>query len=168
MVFLDSPVLSEAPSGATAAGPAIELVWVAADPDRAFVTLHRGARWRLRAVLFVSPALRRSLLACGVACSPSSVSSGIRIALHDACTTTRPAVGARAGVDPGGAVDMASNARRAGNSSESVAGQRFSAARQSFSKRRRSLSASPPRQSSETRSAVPPWRSWHWSNWAPK
>jgi hypothetical protein len=46
---------------------------------------------------------------------------------------------------------MASNARRAGNSSESVAGQRFSAARQSFSKRRRSLSASPPRQSSETR-----------------
>src|SRR6266446_3247123 len=45
---------SEAPSGATAACPAAEAVWVAADLDRACETRRRGARWRLRAGLFAS------------------------------------------------------------------------------------------------------------------
>jgi hypothetical protein len=38
----------------------------------------------------------------------------IRIAHRDACTTTSPALAARRGGDPGGAVDTDSNASRAG------------------------------------------------------
>src|SRR6266404_2745690 len=48
-------MLSEAPSGATPACAAAELVSVGADPDRACATRRRGARWRLRAGLFASP-----------------------------------------------------------------------------------------------------------------
>ena len=55
MVFFNSPTLSEAPSRATTAGTATELVWIAADCDRAGETRRRGARWRLRAGLFASP-----------------------------------------------------------------------------------------------------------------
>jgi ABC-type sugar transport system ATPase subunit len=81
----------------------------------------------------------------------------------------KPGGWSQAGGDPeGGGRHGQQSSPCPGSRAKSVAGQRFSAARQSFSKRRRSLSASPPSQSSETRGAVPPWRSWHWSNWAPK
>src|SRR5882762_2198408 len=48
-------MLSVAPSGATAACVVAELVWIAADPDRACEARRRGVRWRLRAGLFASP-----------------------------------------------------------------------------------------------------------------
>src|ERR1700730_9753349 len=51
VVFFDRSMLSEAPSGATTAGAAAELVWVAAAPDRAFAPRRRGARWPSRAGL---------------------------------------------------------------------------------------------------------------------
>src|SRR5438034_4605589 len=47
-------MLSEAPLGAAAACMVAELVWVAADPDRACEARRRGERWRLRAGLFAS------------------------------------------------------------------------------------------------------------------
>src|SRR5437016_13760165 len=50
---------------ATAACVVAELVWVAADPDRACEARRRGVRWRLRADLFASPV---SALAGLVAC----------------------------------------------------------------------------------------------------
>src|SRR6266851_6134670 len=56
---------SEVSSGAIAACPAPELVWVAADSDRACEARRRGVRWRLRAGLFVSPV---SAFAGRVAC----------------------------------------------------------------------------------------------------
>src|SRR5437667_3004933 len=40
---------------ATAACVVAELVWVAADPDRACEARRRGVRWRLRAGLLASP-----------------------------------------------------------------------------------------------------------------
>src|SRR6266404_3888806 len=46
---------SEVPLGAAAACVVAELVWVAADADRACEALRRGACWRLRAGLFASP-----------------------------------------------------------------------------------------------------------------
>src|SRR5438132_19996 len=58
-------MLSVAPSGATAACVVAELVWVAADPDRACEARRRGVRWRMRAGLFVSPV---SAFAGRVAC----------------------------------------------------------------------------------------------------
>src|SRR6266851_5483152 len=48
-------MLSESPLGAAAACAVAELVWVAADPDRAGEMRRRGARWRLRAGLFAAP-----------------------------------------------------------------------------------------------------------------
>jgi hypothetical protein len=55
VVFFDTSMLSEAPSGATPACAAAELVRLAAGPDFAFETRRRGARWRTRAGLFASP-----------------------------------------------------------------------------------------------------------------
>src|SRR6267378_6908045 len=97
VVFFDRSMLSEAPSGATTAGAAAELVWVAADPDRAFATRRRGARWPSRAGLFVSPVSAfAALFACLRGCLLAIVFIlWIRIAHRDACTTTRPARGAR-------------------------------------------------------------------------
>src|SRR4029077_880482 len=64
VVFFDTSMLSEAPSGATLACAAAELVSVGADPDRACETRRRGARWRLRAGLFASPVSTCAPLFC--------------------------------------------------------------------------------------------------------
>src|SRR6267143_1803428 len=111
-------MLSEAASGTTPFRAAAELASVAADPDpdRAFETRRRGARWRSRAGLFASPVLTFApLLVCLRGCLLAIVFVlWIRVAHRDACTTTSPALGARRGGDPGGAVDTDSNASRAG------------------------------------------------------
>jgi len=108
-------MLSEAPSGATPASTAAELVSVAADPERAFETRRRGARWRLRARLFASPVSAFApLFVCLRGCLLAIVFVlWIRIAHRDACTTTSPARGARRVATQEGAVDMDSNACRA-------------------------------------------------------
>src|SRR6266446_8304698 len=86
---------SDAPSGATTACSATELVWLA-DPDRARVLRSRGARWRLRAGLFASSVSAcAAFFACLRGCLLAIVFVLIRIALRDACTTTSPALGAR-------------------------------------------------------------------------
>src|SRR5438552_9359281 len=89
-------MLSEAPSATTTAGAAAELVWLAADPDRACETRRRGARWRLRAGLFASPVSAfAALFVCLLSCLLAIVFVlWIRIAHRDACTTTSPALGA--------------------------------------------------------------------------
>src|ERR1700730_7116563 len=109
-------MLSEAPSGATPACAAAELVSVGADPDRACETRRRGARWRLRAGLFASPVSTFApLFVCLRGCLLAIVFVlWIRIAHRDACTTTSPARGARRAATQEGAVDMDSNASRAG------------------------------------------------------
>src|SRR6267143_6128267 len=91
-------MLSEAPSGATAACVVAELVWVAADADRACEARRRGACWRLRAGLFASPVSAfAGLFACLRGCLLAMVFVlWIRIAHRDACTTTSPAL------EPGG------------------------------------------------------------------
>src|SRR5207302_700784 len=80
-----------------AACPAAELVWAAADPDRACEARRRGVRWRLRAGLIASPvSAGAGLFACLRGCLLAIVFVlWIRIALRDACTTTSPARGAR-------------------------------------------------------------------------
>src|SRR5882762_8607211 len=90
-------MLSVAPSGATAACVVAELVWIAADPDRACEARRRGVRWRLRAGLFASPVSAfAALVACLRVCLLAIVFVlWIRIAHRDACTTTSPALGAR-------------------------------------------------------------------------
>src|SRR5712675_11329 len=111
-------MLSEASSGTTPFRAAAELASVAADadPDRAFETRRRGARWRSRAGLFASPVSTfAALFACLRGCLLAIVFVlWIRIALRDACTTTSPAGGARRVATQEGAVDMDSNACRAG------------------------------------------------------
>jgi hypothetical protein len=116
VVFFDSPMLSDPPLGATAAGAAAEPVWVATDPDRACETRRRGARWRLRAGLFASPVsafagLFASLRGCLLAIV---FVLWIRIALRDACTTTSPALGARRAATQEGPSTLDSNASYAG------------------------------------------------------
>jgi hypothetical protein len=122
VVFFDTSMLSEAPSGATPACAAAELVSVGGDPDRAFETRRRGARWRSRAGLFASPVstfapffvcLRGCLLAIAFVL-------WMRIAHRDACTTTSPARGARRVATQEGAVDTDSNASRAGEVERNV------------------------------------------------
>src|SRR5882762_3424948 len=90
-------MLSEPPLGVTTAGTTAELVWLAADPDRARETRRRGARWRLRAGLFASPAWTfAEFFACSLFCLLAiAIVLWIRIAPRDACTTTSPALGAR-------------------------------------------------------------------------
>ncbi len=101
---------------------------------RAGETRRRGARWRLRAGLFASPVSAfAALVACLLVCLLAIVFVlwDPHRACRDACTTTSLALGARRGGDPGGAVDMDSNASRAGEVERKVwAGRRFSAARQ--------------------------------------
>src|SRR6267143_1745724 len=91
-MFFSMSMLSEAPSGATAAGTAAELVSVAADPERAFETRRRDARWRSRAGLFISPVSTFApLFVCLRGCLLAIVFVlWIRIAHRDACTTTSP------------------------------------------------------------------------------
>src|SRR5438105_5529061 len=100
---------------ATAACVVAELVWVAADPDRACERRLRGARWRLRAGLFASPVSAfAALFVCLLSCLLAIVFVlWIRIAHRDACTTTSPALGARQEATRK-AVDVDSNACRAG------------------------------------------------------
>src|SRR6266849_1416948 len=90
-------MLSEAPSETTTAGAAAELVWLAADPDRACETRRRGARWRMRAGSFASPvSVLAALFVCFRGCLMAMVFVlWIRIAHRDACITTSPALGAR-------------------------------------------------------------------------
>src|SRR3984893_6725014 len=109
-------MLSEAPSGATPACAAAELVSVGADPDRACETRRRGARWRSRAGLFASPVSTFApLFVCLRGCLLAIVFVlWIRIAHRDACTTTSAAFRARRGETQEGAVDTDSNASRAG------------------------------------------------------
>jgi hypothetical protein len=115
-------MLSEVPLGATTAGAATELVWLAADPDRACETRQRGARWRSRAGLFASPVSTFApLFVCLRGCLLAIVFVlWISIAPRDACTTTSPARGARQVATQEGAVDMDSNASRAGEVERNV------------------------------------------------
>ena len=84
--------------------------------DRACRVRRRGVRWRSRAGWFASPISDFSaLFACLRGCLLAIVFIlWIRIALRDACTATSPAFGARRAVTQEGAVDMDSNASRAG------------------------------------------------------
>jgi hypothetical protein len=86
------------------------------DLDRACRVRRRGARCRSRAGWFASPISGFSaLFACFRGCLLAIVFIlWIRIALRDACTTTSPALGARLAATQEGAVDMDSNASRAG------------------------------------------------------
>src|ERR1700730_7884850 len=116
VVFFDRPMLLEGPLEAAAAGAAASPVWVAVDFDRACRVRRRGVRWRSRADWFASPISDFSaLFACLRGCLVAIVFIlWIRIALRDACTTTSPALGARRAATQEGAVDMDSNASRAG------------------------------------------------------
>ena len=119
MVFFDRSMLSVAPPGATAACVVAELVWVAADPDRACEARRRGVRWRLRAGLFASPVSAFAALFGGSLLAIAFV-LWIRIALRDAYTTTSPALGAGRGGDQEEAVDVDSNASFAGEVERNV------------------------------------------------
>jgi hypothetical protein len=103
-------MLSEAPSGATPACAAAELVRVASGPDCAFETRRRGARGRSLAGLFVWPLSTFTPLFVWLLAFIFVL--WIRIAHHDACTTS-PALGARR-VATQEAVDTVSNASYAG------------------------------------------------------
>src|SRR6266850_3881010 len=92
-------MLSETRSGAIAACPAPELVWVAADFDRPCEMRLRGWRSDLRAGVLVLAALVACLWVCLLAIV---FVLWISIALRDACTTTSPAFVARRGGEPGG------------------------------------------------------------------
>ena len=109
-------MLLEVPLEAAAASAAASPVWVAVDFDRACRVRRRGVRWRPRAGWFASPISDFSaLFACLRGCLLAIVFIlWIRIALRDACTTTSPALGARRAATQEGAVDMDSNASRAG------------------------------------------------------
>src|SRR5437899_6191767 len=122
---------SAAPSGAAAACPAPELAWIAADFDRACETRRRGARWRLRAGLFAAPvSVFAALFACLRGCLLAIVFVlWIRIALRDACTTTSPALGARRVATQEGRRHGQQCLPCRGSRAESVARQRFFAAR---------------------------------------
>src|SRR5437870_2611226 len=138
-------MLSEVPLGTTAASAAAAPVWVAADPDRACETRRRGARWRLRAGLFASlvPA-SAALFACLRGCLLAIVFVlWIRIALRDACTTTSPALGARRVATQQGAVDMDSNASRAGEVERKVWGDKDCLLTGNRLKRRSSSTSNP-------------------------
>ena len=115
-------MLSEASSGTTPFRAAAELASVAADPDRAFETRRRGARWRSRAGLFASPvSIFSALFACLRGCLLAIVFVlWIRIAHRDAYTTTSPALGAGRGGDQEEAVDVDSNASFAGEVERNV------------------------------------------------
>src|SRR3984893_17041830 len=142
-------MLSEASSGTTPFRAAAELASVAADPDRAFETRRRGARWRSRAGLFASPVLTFApLLVCLRGCLLAIVFVlWIRIAHRDACTTTSPALGARRGGDPGGGRRHGQQCFPCrGSRAEIMAGQHFFLQRSFLDLERRSpLSASPKR-----------------------
>src|ERR1700737_2757864 len=109
-------MLSEAPSGATAARLAPELAWVAADFDRPCEMRLRGWRSGVRAGLFVLAASTfTAFFACLRGCLLAIVFVlWIRIALRDACTTTSPALGARRAATREEAVELDSNASYAG------------------------------------------------------
>jgi hypothetical protein len=109
-------MLLEVPLEAAAASAAASPVWVAVDFDRACRVRRRGVRWRSRAGWFASPISDFSaLFACLRGCLLAIVFIlWIRIALRDACATTSPALGARRVATQEGAVDMDSNACRAG------------------------------------------------------
>src|SRR5580704_5185772 len=109
-------MLLEVPLEAAAASAPASPVWVAVDFDRACRVRRRGVRWRPRAGWFASPISDCSaLFACLRGCLLAIVFIlWIRIALRDACTTTSPALGARRAATQQGAVDMDSNASRAG------------------------------------------------------
>jgi hypothetical protein len=109
-------MLLEGPLEAAAAGAAASPVWVAVDFDRAFRVRRRGVRWRSRAGWLAWPTSDFSVLvACLWGCLVAIVFIlWIRIALRDACTTTSPALGARRAATQEGAVDVDSNASRAG------------------------------------------------------
>src|SRR6266404_4544196 len=109
-------MLSEPPLGATTAGTATELVWLAADPDRAGETRRRGSRCRWIAGLFTSPVSAfEAFFACLLLCLLAiAIVLWIRIALRDAYTTTSPALGARRVATQEGPTTWDSNACRAG------------------------------------------------------
>ena len=109
-------MLLEVPLEAAAASAAASPVWVAVDFDRACRVRRRGVRGRPRAGWFAAPISDFSaLFACLRGCLLAIVFIlWIRIALRDACTTTSPALGARRAATQEGAVDMDSNASRAG------------------------------------------------------
>src|SRR6266478_6349317 len=153
VVFVDRSMLSEAPSAATAACPASNLVWIAADFDRACGVRRRGARWRLRAGLFASPGSTfAGLFACLRGCLLAIVFVlWIRIALRDAYTTTSPALGARRVATQKGPSTWTAMLAVPGKSSGKCGGTTILCYAASFLKHRSSLSASPLCQPSEKR-----------------
>src|SRR5438132_9442584 len=114
---------SEAPSRATRACPAAELVWVAAGFDRACGVRRLGARWRLRAGLFASPVSAfAALFACLLVCLLAIVFV-LWIRTTPVAMPTPPQArrsGARRGGDQEEAVDMDSNASFAGEVERNV------------------------------------------------
>src|SRR5712692_3629334 len=162
-------MLSEAPSGTTTAGAAAELIWLAADPDRACETRRRGARWRLRAGLFASPvSAPAALFACLRGCLLAMVFVlWIRIAHRDACTTTSLALGARQEATRRGRRHGQQCLPCRGSRAQSVAEQRFFAARPASQKPQLAV-GQPAVSTQRKRGPTAPCRCWHWSNCAPK
>src|SRR5438876_4656744 len=131
VVFFYRPMLLEGPLGAAVASAAASPVWVAVDFDRACGVRRRGVRWRSRAGLFAAPlstfaGLFARLRGCLVAIV---FILWIRIALCDACTTTSPALGARRAATQKGRRHGQQCLPCRGSRAESVARQRFFAAR---------------------------------------
>src|SRR6266852_14440 len=145
-------MFSDAPSGTTTAGAATELVWLAADFDRACETRRRGARWRLRAGLVASlVSALGALFVCLRGCLRAMVfvlSSSI--AHRDACTTASPALGARRVATQEGPSTWTAMLAVPGKSSGKCGGTTILCYAASFSKRRSCLSASPLNQRCES------------------
>src|SRR6266404_4032822 len=134
-------MLSEPPLGATTAGTATELVWLAADPDRAGETRRRGSRCRWIAGLFTSPVSAfEAFFACLLLCLLAiAIVLWIRIALRDAYTTTSPALGARRVATQEGLSTWTAMLAVPGKSSGKCGGTTILCYAACFSKRRSSL-----------------------------
>src|SRR6266853_5531557 len=153
VVFFDRLMLLEVPLEAAAASAAASPVWVAVAFDRACRVRRWGVRWRLRAGWFASPISDFSaLFACLRGCLLAIVFIlWIRVAHRDACTTTSPALGARRAATQEGAVDMDSNACRAGEVERKVwRDNDFLLPGKLLKSRRRWLSVSPLGEPSES------------------
>src|ERR1700730_15799217 len=125
VVFFDRPMLLEAPLEAAAARAAASPVWVAVDFDRACRVRRRGVRWRPRAGWFASPISHFSaLFACLRGCLLAIV---FILWIASPFAMLAPPQARRS--EPGGRRHGRQCFPCQGSRAESVAGQRFSAAR---------------------------------------